>query len=117
MDLQTEIRVVYDQQLKTTKIYRDIAEHLRQTEAKLKEEIAEAYYKGEIQGKNATERSAAEVEMFKAQHKYLENLKKREAYAYLEKELAEIGVERVRALLRVAELSQVPDTLFFNKEN
>lgn len=105
--LENELTKAYDNLILATEDYREIAERVRIEEAKLKERIALAYYNGEIQGKNATERSANERIKFETEFIALDKSKSEEALAYLEREVTDIEVKKLRDILRIIELSQV----------
>lgn len=64
----------------------------------------EAMQNGEIEGKNAEAREAASKSLLAPEYEELENAEKYEREARLGYDLAYIEVERVRALLRLAEI-------------
>lgn len=73
--------------------------------AGLDADIAKALASGEITGKNETERQAAARERFAIGFDELESLSVDSRIAKLRHELAQIEVEKVRSLLRLAEVA------------
>jgi predicted Zn-dependent protease len=103
-ELEKQIDEGYKVLIVTTDRYRQVAEKVRSREAELERLILDAYAQDKIAGKNATERKASEQAIFAPDMKAIDDLKAQEAEAYRKKELAEIDVSRLRAILRIQEL-------------
>jgi predicted Zn-dependent protease len=103
-ELEKQIDEGYKVLIVTTDRYRQVAEKVRSREAELERLILDAYAQDKIAGKNATERKASEQAVFGADVLEIDDLKAQEAEAYRKKELAEIDVSRLRAILRIQEL-------------
>lgn len=105
---QLEVRLgeAYDNLLEATGAYREHSENVRALEVKMEFAKNSGYLKGDISGKNATERQACEWEYLKDDILELESAKAKEAILYRDRELAEINVSYLRAILRIKEISQ-----------
>lgn len=106
-ELETRMDMAYLELKVAIEKYRNQAERVRQLEYKLKSRIVDAYAQGRISGKNTTEREAAERSIFAVELDELENEKQDEAFAYRDKELAEIEVRYLHDILRIKELADV----------
>jgi hypothetical protein len=106
-ELESEMVLAYNNLLNATANYRKQAEKVRSLERALELDILDAYANDMIEGKNQTQRDAAEYKMFRSRMHVIENEKHEEAETYREKEIAEIEVKYLHDILRIKELSEI----------
>lgn len=99
------ITSAYAELAEATKAYRNAENDHITYKMILDTDIAKALASGAITGKNETERQAAARERFAIGFDELESLSKASRMAKLRHELAQIEVEKVRSLLRLAEVT------------
>ncbi|HAW57447.1 MAG TPA: hypothetical protein DCX03_00290 [Bacteroidales bacterium] len=97
----------YNRLAESVRNYRTQAMIVRGLEYEIETRKHFAYVDGLIVGKNAAERDASEYALLHADINELERAKQEEADLYMKMELNKLAVEHLRAVLRIAELSQV----------
>ena len=100
------INNAYDSFMEATERAYNIGEALIEAETELDKRKAKALVSGEIDGKNEGARAAQAIEMFPQHYADVDRLNRLSREAKLRLDLTRIHVERVRALLRLAELTQ-----------
>lgn len=103
---QSEITVAYRYLVEATKDYAAESENVITLKASLDVNIAKAYAAGIVQGKNQSERDGWIANEFEPIIQCLETAQEDERKAKLQLDIARIEVEKVRALLRLMELTQ-----------
>lgn len=116
-EIMHKIETVYDKYSHSVYEYRTQAMKVRAHEYDLEGAKFELYREGKVEGKNQTERDAFIAGLLEGDIGQLESAKQEEADLYMKMELNKLAVEKYRAILRIMELSQIPDQLFFHGEN
>lgn len=116
-EIMHKIETVYDKYAHSVYEYRTQAMTVRAHEYDLEGAKFELYREGKVEGKNQTERDAFIAGVLEGDIGQYESAKQKENELYMNMELNKLAVEKYRAILRVMELSQIPDQLFYNKEN
>lgn len=103
-EMKVELKKAYMEYKYATQKYREQARKVEDLKFKLKNQILAAYAAGEIQGKNQTERDAAEMQMFGEQiAQNWEEEKRKDLYGEMQ-EQARIQLDSIRDLLRIEEV-------------
>ena len=106
-DLQVSMEQAYNKLSESVRNYRTHAMVARSMEFDLEGAKLELYRDGKVEGKNQTERDACVNWLLEQDIALLENARQEEADLYMKMELNKLAVEKLRAFLRIAELSQV----------
>ena len=110
-DLQSEMEQAYNRLSESIWKYRTKAMLVRAYEYDLGDAKLRLYREGKVEGKNQTERDAHIAELLENDMANVEDAKRDEADLYMLMELNKLAVEKLRAFLRIAELSQVDNGL------
>jgi hypothetical protein len=106
-DLQAGMEQAYNRLSESIGKYRTQAMKVRAHEYDLEGSKLRLYREGKVEGKNQTERDAHIAELLEDDIGWLEKAKQEEADLYMLMELNKLAIEKLRAFLRIAELSQV----------
>lgn len=90
-----------------TKDYEDILINIAELQAEIEVKKSGLYNDGKIDGKNAQIREAQLNQYLEKEYEELHRLEQGKAHYFTSRRMAEIRVEKYRALLRIHELTQV----------
>lgn len=103
-ELKVELEDAYLDYQQSTQKYREQARNVADMNFRLKNSILDAYANDEIEGKNQTQRDAAERKMFGSQMNVINEEEKRKDLYYQKREQAQIQLDYIRDLLRIEEI-------------
>ena len=106
-DLQVNMEQGYNKLSTSVYGYRTQAMIVKGLERDIENSKLVLYRNGVVEGKNQAERDAHIAELLKDDINEFEDAKQVEADLFMKMELNKLAVEHLRAVLRIAELSQV----------